>query len=50
MLRDHGVARHLRNQVPVVVDAGRVVWVAGYRANSELLAAPGETAIRLEMV
>lgn len=50
LLADVGVAAHLRNQVPVVVDCGRIVWVAGYRANPQALAAPGDNAIRLELV
>ena len=50
LLADVGVAAHLRTQVPVVVDGGRIVWVAGYRANPQVLAAPGDNAIRLELV
>lgn len=50
LLRECGVPAHLRPQVPVVVADGRVVWVAGYRANPQMLAEPGDNAIRLEMV
>jgi tRNA(Ile)-lysidine synthase len=50
LLAAMGVAAHLRNQVPVVLDRGRIVWVAGYRANPQALAAPGDNAIRLELV
>lgn len=50
LLATMGVASHLRNQVPVVLDRGRIVWVAGYRANPQALAAPGDNAIRLELV
>lgn len=50
LLADCGVARHLRSQVPVVVDGGRIIWVAGYRADPHVLAAAGDNAIRLEMV
>ncbi len=50
LLAAAGVASHVRHLVPVVVDDGRVVWVGGYRADPELLVAPGEPAIRLELV
>jgi hypothetical protein len=50
LLRDLGVPAARRNQVPIVVADGRVVWVAGYRANPHVLAAPGDDAIRLELV
>jgi len=41
-------ARH-RPHVPVVVSAGRIVWVAGYRADPNLLAPPAAQATVLEV-
>jgi tRNA(Ile)-lysidine synthase len=41
-------ARH-RPHVPVVVSAGRIVWVAGYRADPNVLAQPAAPATVLEV-
>jgi tRNA(Ile)-lysidine synthase len=45
-----GVPARLRPRVPVVVAGERVVWVAGHRAAPDLLAAPGEPAVVLELL
>jgi tRNA(Ile)-lysidine synthase len=49
LLADAGVPARHRVRVPVVTCAGRVVWVAGYRADPALLAAPDAPATVLEV-
>ena len=49
LLAGAGVPLARRPRVPVVVDAGRVVWVAGYRADPTLLAPPDAPATVLEV-
>ena len=50
LLAANGVPARHRAQVPVVADGARVVWVAGYRADPTLLAAPGRPATVLELM
>jgi tRNA(Ile)-lysidine synthase len=47
LLADAGVPPRLRAAVPVVAQGERVVWVVGHRADADLLAAPGTTALVL---
>jgi tRNA(Ile)-lysidine synthase len=49
LLADAGVPHRHRGAVPVVARGDRVVWVAGYRADPTLLAAPGAPATLLEV-
>jgi len=49
LLADAGVPQRHRGAVPVVARGERVVWVAGYRADPTLLAAPGTPATLLEV-
>ncbi len=49
LLADAGVPARLRDRVPVVACADRVVWVAGHRAAADLLAGPGAPALVLEL-
>lgn len=49
LLADRGVPARRRPEVPVVASGERVVWVAGHRAADDLLAAPGERAVVLEL-
>lgn len=50
LLQGAGVPSRHRAAVPVVAQGDRVVWVAGHRASADLLAAPGEPAVRLMAV
>jgi tRNA(Ile)-lysidine synthetase-like protein len=49
LLAGAGVPARHRSGVPVVVQDRRVVWVAGYRADPTLIAAPGARATVLEV-
>jgi len=49
LLAHAGVPHRHRGAVPVVVRGERVVWVAGYRADPTLLAAPDTAATVLEV-
>ena len=49
LLAAAGVPARHRPRVPVVVAAGRIVWVAGYRADPNLLAPPTARATILEV-
>jgi tRNA(Ile)-lysidine synthetase-like protein len=49
LLAAAGVPERLRAQVPVVATADRVVWVAGHRAASDLLAPEGRPGVVLEL-
>ena len=49
LLAAAGVPARHRRHVPVVVAAGRIVWVAGYRADPTLLAPPTARATVLEV-
>jgi tRNA(Ile)-lysidine synthase len=49
LLAAAGVPSRHRARVPVVVAGGRVVWVAGYRADPTLIAPPDSRATVLEV-
>lgn len=50
LLAASGIPARHRAQVPVVANGAQVVWVAGYRADPTLLAAPGRPATVLELL
>jgi tRNA(Ile)-lysidine synthase len=49
LLAAAGVPARERPRVPVVAAGERVIWVAGHRAAPDLVAAPGEAAVVLEL-
>jgi tRNA(Ile)-lysidine synthase len=50
LLAEAGVPERRRSLVPVVSEGRRVVWIAGYRADPELLAPVAERATVLEVL
>lgn len=50
LLQSAGVPARHRGLVPVVADAHRILWIAGHRADPEVVALPGDDAVHLEVV